>query len=110
MTPVGPRWLGAILPRHRFSAMLLVVGSIVLGVGLIEVHELRTTNQHARIMYESSIGSLDTLNQLQYLTEETHRNVLYTLTTDRGTLQGEYATQSRATDKDVTAVVEQYIQ
>ena len=94
----------------QFTAMLLIVGIAVLGVGLIVVRDIRGTNRSARAMYESSMAGLDLLNQLQYLTQEARRSVLYALTTTDSNRQVEYADQSRAADAEVAETIERHIQ
>src|SRR5712691_2342709 len=90
--------------------MLVVVGVAVLGVGLFVVRDIRGTNRSARAMYNSSMAGLDLLNELQYLTQEARRSVLYALTTNDSNRQVEYADQSRAADAEVAEIIEGHIQ
>src|SRR5438045_2782313 len=94
--------------RH-FTAVLVVVGIAVLGVGLIVVRDLRASNRDARAMTESSIAGLDLLSQLQYQTQEARRSVLYALTTNDANRQVEYADQSRAADAEVAGRIERHL-
>jgi len=55
------------------------------------------------------MSGLNLLNQLQYLTQEARRSVLYALTTDDSNRQVEYADQSRAADAKVVAIIEAHI-
>src|SRR5713101_7773970 len=94
----------------RFSAALVAIGVAVLGVGLIVVRDLRSSNRHARDMYENAMAGLDLLNELQYLTQEARRSVLYALTTTDSNRQVEYADQSRAADAEVAEIIRRHIQ
>ena len=95
--------------RHVI-AMLVIVGVAVLGVGLIVVRDLRGANRQARTMYESSMAGLELLNQLQYLTQEARRSVLYALGTNDPNRQVEYADQSRAADAEVAGIIARHIE
>jgi PAS domain S-box-containing protein len=94
---------------RQFRAMLVFVGLAVLGVGLIVVRDLRSSNRSTRDMYENSMAGLDLLNQLQYLTQEARRSVLYALTTNDSNRQVEYADQSRAADAQVAEIVGRHL-
>jgi two-component system sensor histidine kinase/response regulator len=94
---------------RQFSAMLVLVGLAVLGVGLIVVRDLRSSNRSTRDMYENSMAGLNLLNQLQYLTQEARRSVLYALTTSDSNRQVEYADQSRAADAQVAEIIGRHL-
>jgi len=108
VTRLKTRLSALVQAGHHYTALLAVVGIGVLGVGVIVVRDLRGTNRHARDMYESSMAGLDLLNQLQYLTQEARRSVLYALTTTDSNRQVEYADQSRAADAQVAATMDRY--
>ena len=97
------------MSRRHVTVVLVIVGIAVLGVGLIVVRDLRSANRQARTMYESSMAGLDLLNQLQYLTQEARRSVLYALGTSDVNRQVEYADQSRAADAEVAAIITRHI-
>jgi two-component system sensor histidine kinase/response regulator len=111
ITPMRPRALTtAIIESGRhFTAILVIVGIAVLGVGLIVVRDLRASNGRARAMYENSMVGLNLLSHLQYQTQEARRSVLYALTTDDPNRQVEYADQSRAADAEVADSIERHI-
>src|SRR5215467_10494368 len=94
---------------HFVTALLVAVGVGVLGVGLFLVRDLRVTNLQARDMYESSMAGLDLLNELQFLTQEARRSVLYALTTTDSNRQVEYADVSRAADAQVAAIIDRHL-
>jgi signal transduction histidine kinase/CheY-like chemotaxis protein len=95
---------------HYFTAMLVAVGIAVLGLGVIVVQDIRGTNRSARAMYDGSMTGLDLLNQLQYLTQEARRSVLYALTTNDSNRQVEYADQSRVADAEVVTIVNRHVE
>ena len=104
------RSAAAVIDRGRhLTAILVIVGVAVLGVGLIVVRDLRASNRQARTMYESSMSGLDLLDQLQYLTQEARRSVLYALGTSDANRQVEYADQSRAADAEVAAIIARHV-
>ena len=104
------RGVADLLKRRRHvTVVLVIVGIAVLGVGLIVVRDLRSANRQARTMYESSMAGLDLLNQLQYLTQEARRSVLYALGTSDVNRQVEYADQSRAADAEVAGIITRHI-
>ncbi|HXI30582.1 MAG TPA: histidine kinase dimerization/phospho-acceptor domain-containing protein, partial [Vicinamibacterales bacterium] len=106
----SPRRTGLIASGRHRTAMLVIVGVAVLGVGLIVVRDLRSSNRQARTMYENSMAGLDLLNELQYLTQEARRSVLYALGTSDVNRQVEYADQSRAADAAVAGIIARHIQ
>ncbi|HJZ74268.1 MAG TPA: MCP four helix bundle domain-containing protein [Vicinamibacterales bacterium] len=110
MTSFLRRAAGLIAWGRHLTAMLVIVGVAVLGVGLIVVRDPRSSNRQARTMYESSMAGLDLLNQLQYLTQEARRSVLYALGTSDTNRQVEYADQSRAADAQVAGIIARHIQ
>jgi len=101
---------GRVRWGKHVTAMLVIVGVAVLGVGLIVVRDLRSSNRQARVMYESSMAGLDLLDQLQYLTQEARRSVLYALGTSDTNRQVDYADQSRAADAEVAEIIDRHIQ
>ena len=109
MMPVPQRVTGLLKRRRHVTVVLVIVGIAVLGVGLIVVRDLRSANRQARTMYESSMAGLDLLNQLQYLTQEARRSVLYALGTSDVNRQVEYADQSRAADAEVAEIITRHI-
>src|SRR5438105_1937641 len=96
--------------RNYFTTMLVVLGIAVLALGYIVVQDIRGTNRSARQMYDGSMAGLDLLNELQYLTQEARRSVLYALTTTDTNRQVEYADQSRAADAEVVAIINRHIE
>ena len=109
MMSMPQRVTGLLKRRRHVTVVLVIVGIAVLGVGLIVVRDLRSANRQARTMYESSMAGLDLLNQLQYLTQEARRSVLYALGTSDVNRQVEYADQSRAADAEVAAIITRHI-
>src|SRR6185295_8330975 len=105
----SPRRTGLIASGRHRTARLVIVGVAVLGVGLIVVRDLRSSNRQARTMYENSMAGLDLLNELQYLTQEARRSVLYALGTSDVNRQVEYADQSRAADAEVAGIITRHI-
>jgi signal transduction histidine kinase/DNA-binding response OmpR family regulator len=109
MSSVGARVATITRSGHFVTALLVVVGAVVLGVGAFLVRDLRVTNRQTREMYESSMAGLDLLNQLQFLTQEARRSVLYALTTTDSNRQVEYADQSRAADAEVATIIDRHL-
>jgi two-component system sensor histidine kinase/response regulator len=109
MTGVRARMLAMLQSGRQFSAVLVLIGLTVLGVGLIVVRDLRSSNRSTRDMYEHAMAGLNLLNQLQYLTQEARRSVLYALTTGDSNRQVEYADQSRAADAQVAEIIARHL-
>src|ERR1700722_6845432 len=109
MTRLRTRIAAMLQSGHQFSAMLVLVGLAVLGVGLIVIRDLRSSNRSTRDLYEHSMAGLNLLNQLQYLTQEARRSVLYALTTNDSNRQVEYADQSRAADAQVAEIIRRHL-
>lgn len=95
--------------ERTIGALLSLAGLVVLIVGGSLVADMRAAMRHAREMHESSIATLDLLNDLYYQTQEARRSMLYALTTTDSNLQVQYADNSRAADAKVAEIVERQI-
>ncbi|HEY7616993.1 MAG TPA: MCP four helix bundle domain-containing protein, partial [Terriglobales bacterium] len=104
------RVISGILSRHTYTLLLVLVFSIEVGVGIIVMRDLRTTDIEAQRMYAGSVLGLRRIGELQYQAQETRRSTLYALTTNDSNLQVEYADQSREADRRVTDGIREYLE
>lgn len=98
-----------IFSRYSSPLLLLLVFAVEVGVGIFVIRDLRTANLEAQRMYAGSVLGLRMIGELQYEAQETRRSTLYALTTNDSNLQVEYADQSRAADRRVTAGIAEYL-
>lgn len=109
-SPVSRERALNVLSRYPSALLLLLVFGVEVGVGVVMIRDLRTTNLEAETMYARSVLGLRQIGELQYEAQETRRATLYALTTNDSNRQVGYADQSREADRRVTEGITTYLQ
>ena len=94
--PVG-RWSS----RSRATAALAVLAAGLLATSLFVVRDLARNNETVAELSRNVVRGLDSIEGLQFDTQEVRRTILYAVTTDDANLQLGYVDQSRAAEARV---------
>jgi signal transduction histidine kinase len=95
--------------RYSSALLLFLVFCVVIVVGIVVIHDVRSTVVEAQEMYAGSVLGLHRIGDLQYAAQETRRSTFYALSTNDSNLQVKYADQSREADHLVIAGVSEYL-
>lgn len=102
--PVG-RWSS----RSRATAALAVLAAGLLATSLFVVRDLARNNETVAELSRNLLRGLDSIEGLQFDTQEVRRTILYAVTTDDANLQVGYVDQSRAAEARVATRLNQVL-
>src|ERR1700686_5636809 len=95
--------------RYTSALLLFLVFCVVIVVGIVVIHDVRSTSVAAQEMYAGSVLGLHRIGDLQYAAQETRRSTFYALSTSDSNLQVKYADQSREADHLVIEGISEYL-
>src|SRR6202795_1219870 len=96
-------------PSFTSTLLLFLVFCVVIVVGIVVIHDVRSTSVAAQEMYAGSVLGLHRIGDLQYAAQETRRSTFYALSTNDSNLQVKYADQSREADHLVIEGISEYL-
>ena len=102
--PVG-RWSS----RSRATAALAVLAAGLLATSLFVVRDLARNNETVAELSRNLLRGLDSIEGLQFDTQEVRRTILYAVTTNDANLQVGYVDQSRAAEARVATRLNQVL-